>query len=96
MEFLNGIRLGEYGIKPETLIDEIYEKYKRGEDVYLGCFCQQGLKCHGDIIIEKLQKNIVIVRLLTKIKLNKTKSTNYEEVVCSTGRYGYDTERQRI
>ena len=34
MEFLNGIRLGEYGIEPETLIDEIYEKCVKGRKNY--------------------------------------------------------------
>ena len=34
MEFLNGIRLGEYGIDPETLIDEIYEKCVKGRKNY--------------------------------------------------------------
>ena len=34
MEFLNGIRLGEYGIDPETLIDEIREKCVIGRKNY--------------------------------------------------------------
>ena len=34
MEFLNGIRLGEYGIDPETLIDEIHEKCVKGRKNY--------------------------------------------------------------
>lgn len=40
------------------LIDEIYEIYKRGEDVYLECYCHP-LRCHGDIIVEKLQKRLL-------------------------------------
>ena len=40
-------------------IDEIYEKYKRGENIYLGCFCPKSMRCHGDIIIEKLQKRLI-------------------------------------
>ena len=39
-------------------IDEIYEKYKNGEDVYLECYCKP-LPCHGDIIAEKLQKRMI-------------------------------------
>ena len=52
------------------LIDEIYEKYKRGEDIYLECYCKkypagQGethpdeVRCHGDIIKEKLERRLV-------------------------------------
>ena len=40
------------------LIDEIYEKYKNGEDVYLECYCKP-LPCHGDIIAKKLQQRLV-------------------------------------
>ena len=39
--------------------NKIYEKYKNGEDVYLGCFCKP-LKCHGDIIAKELQKKLII------------------------------------
>lgn len=56
-------------LKFTNAIDEIYEKYKRGEDVYLGCFCQQGLKCHGDIIIEKLQKKLIKEKLRERMKV---------------------------
>jgi hypothetical protein len=35
--------------------NKIYEKYKNGEDVYLGCFCHP-LPCHGDFIAKQLQK----------------------------------------
>ena len=40
------------------LIDEIYEKYKNGETVYLECFCHP-LPCHGDIIEKKLKKRLI-------------------------------------
>lgn len=40
------------------LIDEIYEKYKNGEDVYLECYCKP-LPCHGDIIAKKLQQRLL-------------------------------------
>ena len=38
-------------------IDEIFEVYKSGDDVFLGCFCKP-LRCHGDVIKEKLEKLI--------------------------------------
>lgn len=51
-------------------VDKIYEKYKDGDDVYLGCFCKKHLttdtneysderSCHGDIIKEKLEQRII-------------------------------------
>lgn len=45
-----------------ALIDEIYEKYKNGEDVYLECYCKP-LPCHGDIIAEKLKKRLLKERI---------------------------------
>lgn len=39
-------------------VDQIYEKYKNGEEVYLGCYCAP-LHCHCDIIKEKLQKRLI-------------------------------------
>lgn len=48
------------------LVDEIYEKYKNGEDVYLECYCHP-LPCHGDIIAKKLQKRLL------KEKINDAK-----------------------
>lgn len=39
-------------------IDEIYEHYKKGEDIYLQCFCKPKA-CHGDIIAEKLQQRLM-------------------------------------
>lgn len=40
------------------LIDEIYEKYKRGEDVWLECYCSPQ-RCHGDIIVNKLRSRLI-------------------------------------
>ena len=40
------------------LIDEIYEKYKNGEDIYLECYCKPQ-RCHGDVIASKLQKRLL-------------------------------------
>ena len=49
-------------------IDEIYEKYKNGETIYLECYCAP-LPCHGDIIVKKLQQRL----LKEKIKEAKEK-----------------------
>ena len=42
----------------KALVDEIYEKYKEGEDIYLQCFCAP-LRCHGEIIRDELQKRLI-------------------------------------
>lgn len=39
-------------------VDEIYEKYKNGETIYLECYCKP-LPCHGDIIERKLKKRYI-------------------------------------
>ena len=39
-------------------IDYIYEKYKSGEDVYLGCYCAPQ-PCHGDVIKMKLESRLM-------------------------------------
>ena len=61
------------------LIDEIYEKYKNGEDVYLECYCKP-LPCHGDIIVDKLKKRL----LKEKIKEAKAKRNEMGKVLSST------------
>lgn len=38
--------------------DEIFEKYKNGEDIYLQCFCKP-LPCHGDFLAKMLQKKLI-------------------------------------
>lgn len=43
-------------------IDRIYEKYKNGEDVYLGCYCAPE-HCHCDIIKEKLEKKLILEKI---------------------------------
>ena len=48
-------------------IDEIYEAYKQGEDVFLECYCHPE-RCHGDIIAKKLQKRLIKEKL---VKLNE-------------------------
>lgn len=46
-------------------IDEIYDLYKKGEDVYLGCFCKP-LRCHGDVIKGKLEKRLIREKIKEK------------------------------
>lgn len=71
-----------YGSNKEftKAVDEIYEKYKNGEDIYLACWCKQysvnstsykidtKISCHGDIIVDKLRKRLV------KEKVNMAKA----------------------
>lgn len=40
------------------MIDEIYTKYKNGEDVWLECYCFPK-PCHGDVIINKLRSRLI-------------------------------------
>lgn len=42
----------------KQVVDEIYYKWVNGEDVYLECYCKPK-RCHGDIIVEKLQKRFI-------------------------------------
>lgn len=42
----------------KVTVDNIYEKYKNGEDVYLQCFCKP-LACHGDFIKSELEKRLI-------------------------------------
>ena len=46
----------------KAVVDEMYEKYKNGEDIYLECYCAP-LPCHGDIIKDKLEKRLVRERI---------------------------------
>lgn len=50
------------------IIDEMYEKYKNGEDIYLGCYCHPE-KCHGDVISNKLQKRLLREKIIEAKKL---------------------------
>lgn len=49
-----------YGVDEEltNAFDEIYEHYRNGEDVYLGCFCKPN-SCHCDIIADRLQRKLI-------------------------------------
>lgn len=50
----------QYGRNKEftKIVDEIYEKYRNGEDIYLECYCHP-LPCHGDIIAQKMQQRLL-------------------------------------
>ena len=50
--------------------DEIYEYYKAGNDIYLGCFCAPE-PCHASIIAKKLQQKLVKEKLKER-KNNQT------------------------
>lgn len=34
--------------------DKLYDAYKQFDVIYLGCFCNEDERCHGDVIKEKL------------------------------------------
>lgn len=42
----------------KSVIDEMYEKYKNGEDIYLECYCHPK-PCHCDTIAKKLQQRLL-------------------------------------
>ena len=48
-------------------IDQIYNKYKNGEDIYLQCFCKP-LECHGDFIKEFLEKKLIKEKMMERKK----------------------------
>ena len=56
-------------IEFKEVVDEIYDKYKNGETIYLECCCKP-LPCHGDIIAKKLQ-GMLIKERLKEYKRNK-------------------------
>ena len=46
----------------QPLLMKYMKKYKNGETVYLECYCGDGIKknCHGEVIVEKLQKDFFV------------------------------------
>lgn len=46
-------------------VDDMYEKFKNGEDIYLACVCKP-LPCHGDIIAKKLTSRLIREEFLKK------------------------------
>ena len=65
----------------KAVVDEIYEKYKRGEDIYFGCYCNSEEECHGGVIKKKLQSR----RLKEIIQEYKNKNeTIYNKIIDKT------------
>lgn len=65
-------------------IDEIYEAYKSGEDVFLGCFCKKyqsneyhndEIRCHGDIIKRKLEQRLIKEKIMEKLNKKNEEKT---------------------
>lgn len=56
--------------------DEIYEAYKCGNDIYLQCFCPNNVRCHGDVLINELQKKLVKEKMQ---ELRQSRNTKNEE-----------------
>ena len=52
----------------KAIVDEMYEKYKNGETIYLECYCRP-LPCHCDVISKKLQQRLL------KEKINEIKKS---------------------
>lgn len=60
-------RMYEMDEEFKRTVDEIYLKYKNGEDIYLGCFCAP-LPCHGNVIAKQLQKRLIQERKNERLK----------------------------
>lgn len=71
----------ESNIDFKDVVDEMYEKYRNGEDIYLECYCKKYLSsdtkphddeisCHGDIIKAKLEQRLIQEKI-REIKTNK-------------------------
>lgn len=71
-----------YGKNKEftELIDEMYEKYKAGEDIYLECYCKPE-PCHGDIIAEKLEQRFIKERMKEILEQRKNERAKKMEGV---------------
>lgn len=65
-----------YGVDEDLTkaFDEIYDKYKNGEDVYLQCCCKP-LPCHGDFLAEELQRKLILEKLAERKKTKKSNTT---------------------
>ena len=53
--------------------DEIYNNYKNGKEIWLGCFCKPN-SCHCDIIADRLQRKLIKEKLEERKKLKNSKS----------------------
>lgn len=54
------------------IVDEIYERYKHGEDIYLECYCKPE-RCHCDVIKDKLEKRLVKEKIKEAKERRKTR-----------------------
>ena len=57
-------------VKFTQVFDEIYEKYRKGENILLGCYCYPK-PCHGEVIIKKLQGKLLKEKLSEAKKMKK-------------------------
>lgn len=57
-----------------SIVNELREKHKNGETIYLECYCHP-LPCHGDIIAKKIERMV----LLERIKEAKEQRNAYKE-----------------
>ena len=57
-------------------VDEIYNVYQSGEDVYLECYCKKynssvnssdDVRCHGDVIKEKMENRLLKEKIMEKL-----------------------------
>lgn len=39
--------------------DKLYDAYTKFDEIYLGCYCSENERCHGDVIIDKLKKRSI-------------------------------------
>ena len=51
----------------EKAVNDIYRKYKAGEDVYLGCYCAPTYDCHCNIIFDRLRKRLIKEKLQERL-----------------------------
>lgn len=51
-------------------VDEIYRKYRSGEEILLGCYCYPK-SCHGDVIIRKIQSRLLKEKITEAKKMKK-------------------------
>ena len=63
-----------YGVDDEltNAFDEIYDAYKQGNKIYLQCFCSPNCVCHGDVLIEEMQKKLIKEKIAERRTKRKT------------------------
>lgn len=60
-------------------VDEIFNKYKCGEEIWLGCYCSPE-RCHCDIIKEKLERRLIKEKI-AKIKIEKNENFKAKKIL---------------